>query len=90
MMLMMIEISLLAFVAGMIQAITGFGNAIVMMLGFTNIFDINRAASVSGSISIVNNGTIALSYRKYINLSKIKIITAIYTVHEWTLFIITN
>jgi len=80
MILKLVEIALLALAGGIVQTVTGFGNAIVMMLGFPSIFGITQAASVSGSISVVNNATLAFNYRKHIDFKKTAVITAIYTV----------
>lgn len=82
MMLKIAIVIVLALLGGVVQSVSGFGNAIVMMLGFPSAFGITGAAAVSGSIGVANNLMLTLKYKNGISLESLKKtvwIAAIYT-----------
>lgn len=68
-----LSIVTIAFMAGIIQAVTGFGGGIVMMMVLPNLFSMNQASSISGAVCIPLAWAIAWRYRKHLNLKKILI-----------------
>lgn len=57
-----------AIVAGLIQAVTGFGSGIFMMMFFPAFFPLLSASALSSSIGLMITGGIAWRYRKYCRL----------------------
>ena len=54
-----------AMVAGLIQAVTGFGAGVFMMMFFPVFFPLLSASALSSSICMMIAGGIAWRYRKY-------------------------
>lgn len=63
---MVLFIMLSAFLSGLVQAITGFGGAIVMMMFLPIFLSMNVAPALAGVICIPTCITIAIKYRKKI------------------------
>lgn len=53
-----------AVVAGVIQAVTGFGSGIFMMLFFPAFFPVLNASALSASITLIATATMSWRYRK--------------------------
>ncbi len=64
-------ICLPAFLAGLIQGVTGFGAGIVMMVVFPYLFNVVTGAALSGAICIVLCLTMVYRYRKFIRFKAI-------------------
>lgn len=88
--LKIMTVTVLAFAAGIVQSISGFGNAIVMMLGFPSVFGITEAAAVSGSIGAANNVTLTLKYKKGISAKSIRKTIWIAAIYTTTSILIIN
>ena len=63
-------ITVITLIAGLIQGITGFGSAIVMMMVLPIYYAVIQAAGISNAINVFLNGMMAYRYRKYVNLKK--------------------
>lgn len=64
--------------AGLIQAVTGFGAGIFMMVFFPNFFPILQASALSSAISFVATCTLAWHYRKHAQWKLILLPSAVY------------
>jgi len=67
-------------VAGLIQAVTGFGAGIFMMIFFPMLFPILNASALSSSISLFVSGPQALRYRKYAKWKVALLPVIVYTI----------
>lgn len=65
-------------VSGLIQAVTGFGAGIFMMIFFPMLFPVLNASALSSSISLFVSGPQALRYRKYAQWKVTILPTAVY------------
>ena len=74
----MLYVFLPATVAGVIQATTGFGAGIFMMLFFPMFLPMIQCSALSSAIGLVNTITMAIMYRKYANMKLIVLPTLIY------------
>ncbi|KRK80920.1 sulfite exporter TauE/SafE family protein [Companilactobacillus nodensis] len=57
--------------AGLVQGLTGFGPAIVLMVFLPSIFPMAKAAGVAGMIPVVSVVMMAIHYRHYIKFKRI-------------------
>ena len=73
-----IVVFLAPIVAGIIQAVTGFGAGIFMMVFFPTLFPILNASALSSSISFVATCTLAWHYRKQADWKLTLLPSAIY------------
>ena len=67
-------------VAGIIQAVTGFGAGIFMMIFFPMLFPILSASALSSSISLFVSGPQALRYRKHAKWKVALLPVVVYTI----------
>jgi len=74
----MLYVFLPATVAGVIQATTGFGAGIFMMLFFPMFLPMIQCSALSSAIGLVNTITMAIMYRKYAQMRLIVLPTIIY------------
>lgn len=72
-------IGLITILAGMVQAVTGFGSGIVNMLFFAKLMPLNIAPSVSEAISIPLSFAIFYTYRKYVKTDKVILPAILYS-----------
>lgn len=77
---MIIVIMLCAFLSGLVQAITGFGGAVVMMMFLPLFLSMNIAPALAGLTCIPTCITMAIRYRKKINRKYVAVPTLIYLV----------
>ena len=75
-----IVMALAALVGGIIQPLTGFGSAVILMVAAQYFFDITVAPSVVAAICLVQSGIMAWTRRKSIDLKQILPPIALYTV----------
>lgn len=75
-----IVMALAALAGGIIQPLTGFGSAVILMVAAQYFFDITIAPSVAAAICIVQSGVMAWSRRRSIDLRQIFPPIALYTV----------
>ena len=75
-----VVIALAALVGGIIQPLTGFGSAVILMVAAQYFFDITVAPSVVAAICMVQAGIMAWSRRRSIDLKQILPPIALYTV----------
>ena len=71
---------LAALVGGIIQPLTGFGAAVVMMLAASAFYDMTIAPTVVALICMAQSGTMTWMYRKHIDLKQIALPIGLYTV----------
>lgn len=64
-------IALIAMLGGLLQAITGFGGGIIIMMVLPNLVSMQVAPAISGTICTPLAGSIAWRYRKYLNIKKV-------------------
>ena len=64
--MMWIAVFLIAAMGGVVQAVTGFGAGVVMMLVLPNFFDLLTAPALSSAIALALNTSLAFRFRKYI------------------------
>lgn len=74
----MLYVFLPATVAGVIQATTGFGAGIFMMLFFPMFLPMIQCSALSSAIGLVNTITMAIMYYKYAKMKLIVLPTIIY------------
>ena len=75
-----IVMALAALAGGIIQPLTGFGTAVILMAAAQYFFDITVAPSVAAAICAVQSGVMAWSRRRSIEWRKILPSIALYTV----------
>ena len=63
--LQMLYVMLPALVAGVIQATTGFGAGIFMMLFFPMFLPMIQCSALSGAIGVINNAKLSWQYREH-------------------------
>lgn len=68
---MYLIVALLAFLAGLVQTITGFGAGIVMMAGLPYLFPIAEAPSLSTIVCLALSGTLFFRLRKFVEWKKV-------------------
>lgn len=66
----MLTVVLASCVGGIVQAVTGFGGGIVIMIFLPFLFSINAAPAISDIITMLLALFICVEYRKYINVKK--------------------
>lgn len=71
---------LAALVGGIIQPLTGFGAAVVMMVAASAFYDMTIAPTVVALICMAQSGTMTWMYRKHIDLKQIAQPIGLYTV----------
>ncbi len=71
---------LAALVGGIIQPLTGFGAAVVMMVAASAFYDMTIAPTVVALICMAQSGTMTWMYRKHIDLRQIALPIGLYTV----------
>ncbi len=75
-----VVMALAALAGGIIQPLTGFGSAVILMVAAQYFFDITVAPSVAAAICVVQSGIMAWSRRRSIDLRQILPPIALYTV----------
>lgn len=68
----------MAFCAGILQGVTGFGAGIVIMMVLPSLFPLNQAAGVSGCICLALCLMMAWNYRRHTRLGKVVFPAALY------------
>lgn len=68
---MLLIIAITAFLAGSVQALSGFGAGIIMMMIFPYLFSMQKAAALSGILGLPLAISIAYRYRKQICLKQV-------------------
>ena len=63
-----ISVVVMATLSGVVQAISGFGAGILMMLVLPQFFDMLTSSAIGSAISIGATGTLAWKFRKHMNL----------------------
>lgn len=71
---------LAALVGGVVQPLTGFGSAVILMIAAQYFFDMTVAPSVVAAICLFQSGNLAWQYRRYIDFRQILPPIALYTV----------
>ena len=71
---------LAALVGGIIQPLTGFGAAVVMMVAASGLYDMTIAPTVVALICMAQSGTMTWMYRKHIDMKQIALPIGLYTV----------
>ena len=71
---------LAALVGGIIQPLTGFGAAVVMMVAASTFYDMTIAPTVVALICMAQSGTMTWMYRKHIDMKQIAMPIGLYTV----------
>lgn len=75
-----VYMALAALVGGIIQPLTGFGSAVILMVVAQYFFDITVAPSVVAAICMFQSGIMAYQHRRKIDLRQILPPIALYTV----------
>ena len=78
--MMWIAVFLIAAMGGVVQAVTGFGAGVVMMLVLPNFFDLLTAPALSSAIALALNTSLAFRFRKYIRWDLVLLPAVVYTV----------
>ena len=78
--MMWMAVFLIAMLAGSVQAVTGFGAGIEMMLVLPNFFDLLTAPALSSAIALALNTSLAFRFRKYIRWNLVLLPAVMYTV----------
>jgi uncharacterized membrane protein YfcA len=74
-----------ALLAGLVQGLTGFGAAIIMMIFLPQLLPINQSAGVAGLIMFASVVTMTLRYRHHIHVKRIIIPFIVYaSVAAWS------
>jgi len=71
-----ISVLITSLLAGVVQGVTGFGGGIITMLIFPHFFPIPLGAGITGSLGIALCGSMAIRYRKELNV-KMAVLPAI-------------
>ncbi len=71
--------ALASLVGGIIQPLTGFGAAVIMMVAATAYYDITVAPTLVALICAAQSGTMTWLYRRHIDLKQIALPIALYT-----------
>ena len=71
---------LAALVGGVVQPLTGFGSAVILMIAAQYFFDMTVAPSVVAAICLFQSGNLAWQYRRHIDFRQILPPIALYTV----------
>ena len=75
-----VMMALASLVGGIIQPLTGFGAAVIMMVAATAYYDITVAPTLVALICAAQSGTMTWLYRRHIDLKQIALPIALYTV----------
>lgn len=78
--MMWIAVFLIAAMGGVVQAVTGFGAGVVMMLVLPNFFDLLTAPALSSAIALALNTSLAFRFRKHIRWNLVLLPALVYTV----------
>ena len=70
--------AIVGLVAGLVQGITGFGGAVIMMVFLPSFFALPTAAGIAGTVTIPMNLRMAIVYRKHVHLKDALIPAALY------------
>ena len=73
-------IILTAFLAGIVQGVTGFGSCIVMMMVFPFFFSVTEGAGIAVAVTIFLSLAVTLRYRKDIQPKKLLPIALLYII----------
>ena len=73
-------VALAALAAGAVQALTGFGGAVVMMLVLPHIFNVVTAPTLSTAICVALSGALAWRFRRKTNFRLIALPTVVFGV----------
>mgnify|MGYP000002327238 FL=1 len=73
-------IGLAALVGGVIQPLTGFGAAVIMMVAASAFYDMTIAPTIVALICMAQSGTMTWMYRKHIDVKQIALPIGLYTV----------
>ena len=73
-------IALPAFLAGLVQGVTGFGAGIIMMIVFPNLFGVALSAALAVAIAIILCVALVFKYRAHINLKEIIFPAVLYAI----------
>lgn len=60
----------LTFLAGLVQGVTGFGSAIVVMLGLPYFFTLPQSAGIASAVSVILCFSMAVRYWKHVRVKK--------------------
>ena len=75
-----IMMGLAALVGGIIQPLTGFGAAVVLMVAASAFYDMTIAPSIVALICMAQSGTMGWMYRRHIDIKQIALPIGVYTV----------
>ena len=75
-----IIMGLAALVGGIIQPLTGFGAAVVLMVVASAFYDMTIAPSIVALICMAQSGVMGWMYRKHIDVKQIALPIGVYTV----------
>lgn len=82
--MMFIAVFLIAVLGGAVQAVTGFGAGIVMMLVLPHFFGLITAPALSSAIALALNSSLAFRFRRYIRWNLVLLPALMYTVASVT------
>ena len=82
--MMFIAVFLIAVLGGAVQAVTGFGAGIVMMLVLPHFFGLITAPALSSAIALALNSSLAFRFRRYIRWNLVLLPALVYTVASVT------
>ena len=71
---------LAALAGGVIQPLTGFGAAVIMMVAASAFYDMTIAPTIVALICMAQSGTMTWMYRKHIDIKQIALPIGLYTV----------
>ena len=71
---------LAALAGGVIQPLTGFGAAVIMMVAASAFYDMTIAPTIVALICMAQSGTMTWMYRKHIDVKQIALPIGLYTV----------
>ena len=71
---------LAALAGGIIQPLTGFGAAVIMMVAASAFYDMTIAPTIVALICMAQSGTMTWMYRKHIDVKQIALPIGLYTV----------
>ena len=65
--MILLSVILSAAVAGLVQSVTGFGAAVVMMLVLPHFFSIPAASSIASAVCLGLNLVLLVKFRRYLD-----------------------
>ena len=83
-------ISLMAFVAGLVQGLTGFGAGIILMVALPSFFDVVEAAGVSQAICLVIVFLMFWRYRSHVSARKVVPPLVLFLAVSWTTILVAQ